>query len=85
MLFKKKPDNEAVLVANGGAASKKSQLYYKGKPLPMENTVAQLCVRYPEIREKLGGWYILTSGKTLNQLCDAYGAEKMQSIIDKNS
>ena len=40
MLFKKKPDNEAVLVANDGAASKKSQLYYKGKPLPMENTVA---------------------------------------------
>lgn len=70
-----------------GAENGSYQLYYNGEALPMGATVAQMCNKYPEIniKDKLGAFYYLFATKTLNDLCEEYGQETIQGLINSNS
>ena len=76
---------EEQLGAVSGGSDPAFQLYYKGAALPMSSTVAELCGTYPEIRQKLGGFYLMFAAKTLNELCATWGQDTVQALIDQNS
>lgn len=72
----------------GGAENSEYHLYYNGKPLPMYNTVAEICAlpEFPDlhIKEKLNGYYNIVAHLNLNQLCGMFGENTIQSLINNS-
>ena len=78
-------DEKLLALVSGGSSTGSSdsyQVYYQGSPLPMDQTVAQLCKTYPQIKTALSSYYMLVANKTLNELCAAFGEEFVQNLID---
>ena len=71
--------------AVGGSDSQTYQLYYKGEPLPMDSTVKELTAKISNLKSMLGIFFRSVENKTLNQLCESFGQEWIQDLIDKNS
>ena len=83
--FLKLDDEKLLALVSGGAftgSSDSYQVYYQGNPLPMDQTVAQLCNTYPQIKTALSSYYMLVANKTLNELCATFGEEFVQNLID---
>ena len=77
-------DTELEKITGGTGEEKTSyQLYYMGVALPMNNTLAQLCSTYPQIKDIFGIYYAIFSSYTLNQLCALATQEVAQGLIDE--